>query len=100
MIGGYTGYVVGDYRTKVLCYADDVLVFIHDIQDLGRLKSVMNIYYNASDAKFNNDKVQTFPISGRDTWDYWEPLFSRLQIKHLFLVEDEIPLIYPGFPLI
>jgi hypothetical protein len=66
----FQGYIMGSQRTKVLRYADDALVFVHNIQDLTRLERYMALYYRASNAKFNNDnKVQAFSVSGRGTRD-------------------------------
>jgi hypothetical protein len=60
----------------------------------------MSRYCAASNAKFNNDKVQAFSVSGRDTWDVWQEPLSQAQITHLHSVEDDEPLTYLGFPLV
>lgn len=91
---------MGSERTKLLCYADDALVFVHDPHDFTRLQVHMNRYCSASNAKFNYEKVQAFSISGRDTWSSWEEPLSQANIKHLHSVEDDEPLIYLGFPLV
>lgn len=96
----FQGYLMGTQRTKVLCYADDALVFVHDSNDLSRLDDHMSLYCAASNAKFNNDKVQAFSVSGRDTWETWAEPLTRLHIQHLHSVEDDVPLIYLGYPLI
>ena len=96
----FQGYLMGTERTKLLCYADDALVFVHDSNDLARLQLHMNRYCGASNAKFNHDKVEAFSISGRDTWNIWEFPLSQINIKHLHSVEDDEPLIYLGFPLV
>lgn len=96
----FNGYLMGAQRTKVLCYADDALVFVHNSQDLAQLETYMNIYCSASNSKFNHDKVQAISVSGRDTWDTWEHDLTRLQITHLQSVEDNEALMYLGFPLI
>ena len=94
-------YTMGSQRTKVLRYVDDALVFVRNSQDLTRLERHMALYYRASNAKFNNDnKVQAFSVSGRDTWNKWNQELSRLQITHLYSVKDDESLIYLEFPLI
>ena len=86
--------------TKILCYADDALVFVHDRQDLRLLKSYMDIFCRASNARFNYSKVDAFSISGRDTSRFWNPYLQDMRIQHLHTVNDPAPLIYLGFPLI
>ena len=54
-------------RTKVLCYADDALVFVHKLGNLTRLQIHISRYYEALNAKFNYDKVEPFSVFGRDT---------------------------------
>ncbi|KAK4510370.1 Vacuolar protein sorting-associated protein 70 [Mucor velutinosus] len=96
----FHGYTMGTATTRLLCYADDALVFVHDAQDLSRLQLHMSRYCAASNAKFNCDKVQAFSVSGRDTWDIWQVPLSHAHITHLHSVEDDEPLIYLGFPLV
>jgi hypothetical protein len=96
----FHGYLMGAERTKVLCYADDAMVFAHDPSDLSRLQIHMARYCSASNAKFNYDKVDAFSVSGRDTWNIWEGSLSAANINHLHSVEDDEPLIYLGFPLV
>jgi hypothetical protein len=57
-------------NTKILCYADDALVLIHNIDDLSRLKTHMDVFCNASNSKFNFNKVKAFSLSGLNSWDY------------------------------
>ena len=96
----FQGYHMGSERTKLLCYADDALVFVHDPADLARLQLHMTRYCGASNAKFNHDKVEAFSVSGRDTWETWETHLAHVHITHLHSVEDDEPLIYLGFPLV
>ena len=96
----FQGYMMGNHRTKLLCYADDALVFVHNTQDLSRLETHMTNYCLASNAKFNNDKVQAFSVSGRNTWYKWNRHLPPMKITHIHSVEDEDPLTYLGFPLI
>ncbi|CEP08908.1 hypothetical protein, partial, partial [Parasitella parasitica] len=91
---------MGNSTTKVLCYADDALVFVHNVDDFYRVQLHMERYCAASNAKFNNSKVQAFSVSGRNIWDNWEEPLTGFHISHLHSAEDNEPLIYLGFPLI
>lgn len=95
----YQGYLFDILQTKVLCYSNDAFVFVHDYLDLSRLISTMELFYSASNAKFNNNKVEVFLISGRDTWDNWRFPLTRLQVRHLHSVDDTF-VIHPGSSLI
>ncbi|CEP12661.1 hypothetical protein [Parasitella parasitica] len=75
----FSEYVMGQEQTKILCYADDALVFVHNASDLG---------------------LQAFSVSGRYTWESWETVLTPMNIMHLHSVKDEDPLIYLGFPLV
>jgi hypothetical protein len=57
-------------NTKILCYADDARVLIHDGDDLSRLKNHMDVFCNSSNTKFNFNKVEAFSLSGLNIWDY------------------------------
>ncbi|KAK4522014.1 uncharacterized protein ATC70_004553 [Mucor velutinosus] len=96
----FQGYLMESERTKLLCYADDVLVFVHDRTDLDRLQIRMSRYCGASNAKFNHNKVEAFSVYGRDTWDLWKDSLAEIHINHLHSVEDDVPLIYLGYPLV
>ncbi|CEP09945.1 hypothetical protein [Parasitella parasitica] len=78
----FSGYVMGQERTKILCYADDALVFVHDASDLGRLQVHMDRYRAASNARFHHSKE------------------APMNIIHIHLVKEEDPLIYLDFPLV
>lgn len=57
---------------KILRYANDALVFVHDRQDLRLLsRSYIDLFCRASNARFNYTKVEAFSISGRDTTSFW-----------------------------
>ncbi|CEP13066.1 hypothetical protein, partial, partial [Parasitella parasitica] len=86
--------------TKILCYADDALVFVHDKQDLRLLAYYMDLFCRASNARFNYSKVEAFSISGRDTRSFWSRSLAAMNINHLQISTDPHPLIYLGFPLI
>jgi hypothetical protein len=55
-------------NTKILCYADDALVLVYDEDDLARLKIHMEVFCNASNFKFNFNKVEAFSRSDLNTW--------------------------------
>ncbi|KAK4512395.1 uncharacterized protein ATC70_003094 [Mucor velutinosus] len=83
----FQGYLMGPERIKVLCYADDALVFVHNPGDLSRIQLHMSRYCGASNAKFNYDKVEAFSVSGRDTCDLWEGPLSAANFKRLHLLK-------------
>jgi hypothetical protein len=58
--------------TKLLCYADDALVLIHNPADLRCLKEHMNLFCSASNACFNYNKTEAFSLSGSPIWSFWE----------------------------
>lgn len=87
-------------NTKILCYADDALVLVHDIEDLSRLNHHMDVFCNASNAKFNFNKVEAFSLSGQNTWDYWSGPLMEMNITKLVTEDDPNPVIYLGFPMI
>jgi hypothetical protein len=93
----------GDHPTSTstkLCYADDVLVLIHNPADLRYLKEHMDLFYSASDTRFNYNKTKAFSLSGRPIWSYWENDLQSIDITKLHSSEDTSPIIYLGFPLI
>jgi hypothetical protein len=57
-------------RTKILCYADDALVFFHSPNDLIRLQSHLTTFSSASNAKINYSKVEAISLSGENLWNY------------------------------
>ncbi|KAG1123853.1 hypothetical protein G6F42_010167 [Rhizopus arrhizus] len=91
---------VPSLQTKVLAYADDALVFVHDRADLRLLRYYMGLFCRASNAKFNYNKVEAFSLSGRDSWHYWQHPLEEMHIHKLHTRHDEAPIVYLGFPLI
>jgi hypothetical protein len=83
--------------TKILCYTNDALVLVHDVDELYRLKSHMGLFCNASNATFNYNKVDTFSLSGLNTWEYWHRPLSSMNIDRLTSEDDPTPIIYLGF---
>lgn len=57
-------------KSRVLCYADDTLVLVHDEVDLSRLFTCMDLFFRASNAKFNYSKAEAFSLSGLNTWSF------------------------------
>ncbi|CEP08031.1 hypothetical protein [Parasitella parasitica] len=86
--------------TKILCYADDALVFTHDKQDLRLLKYYMDLFCRASNAQFNYSKVDAFSLFGRNTRGFWKSSLSNMKINHLHTADDAQPLNDLGFNLI
>jgi endonuclease/exonuclease/phosphatase family metal-dependent hydrolase len=86
--------------TKVLAYADDALVFVHNRADLRLLRYYMGLFRRASNAKFNYNKVEAFSLSGRDTWAFWQQSLEEMLITKLTTKKDTNPIVYLGFPLI
>lgn len=87
-------------NTKILCYADDALVLVKDKEDLERLSNHMDTFCEASNAKFNFDKIEAFSLSGDNVWDYWQQPLELLKIDKLICADDPDPIIYLGFPMI
>ncbi|CEP09836.1 hypothetical protein, partial, partial [Parasitella parasitica] len=107
----FAGYTLGSHQdssthpvpsvnTKLLCYADDALVFINNRNDLRLLDYYMDLFCRASNAKFNYNKVEAFSLSGRDHWPFWQRQLEAMHIHHLHSRKDDLPLIYLGFPLV
>lgn len=95
-----TPATISPINTKLLCYADDALVFVHDQQDLRLLSYYMDLFCRASNARFNYTKVEAFSVSGRDTSRFWHRPLTNMNIHHLHTAKDATPIIYLGFPLI
>ncbi|KAI9361390.1 hypothetical protein BD770DRAFT_310425, partial [Pilaira anomala] len=83
-----------------LCYADDALVLLHDTDDLARLSIHMDLFCQASNAKFNFNKIEAFTLSGHNSWNYWQQALEALQIHKLVSATDPEPVIYLGLPMI
>jgi hypothetical protein len=95
----------GDHLTSIsvilLCYADDVLVLIHNPADLRCLKEHMDLFCSApSNTRFNFNKTEAISLSGRPIWSYWENDLRSIGITKLHSSENTSPIIYLGFPLI
>ena len=88
------------YSTKILCYTDDALVFVQNWNDLHRLEYHLEIYCKASNAKINYNKVEAISLSGKNTGNYWINALTDIKITKFTTVDDTVPVIYLGFPLI
>ncbi|GAN11795.1 hypothetical protein MAM1_0979d11396 [Mucor ambiguus] len=84
--------------TKILCYTDDALVFVHDKQDLRLLKYYMDLFCRTSNARFNYSKVDAFSLSGRDNRGYWSRSLDDMKIYHLHYSFGPQPSHLPRFP--
>ncbi|KAG0981226.1 hypothetical protein G6F26_011621 [Rhizopus arrhizus] len=87
-------------NVKILCYADDTLVFIKNLQDLSRLKHHIEVYSRSSNARINYNKVETISLSGRDHSSYWGRDLTDMNIPRIHLPTNPDPIVYLGFPLI
>ncbi|CEP18069.1 hypothetical protein [Parasitella parasitica] len=58
---------------KLLCYADDTLVFLQDEMDLHRMVLYLRLYSAASNAQINYHKVQAVFLPGKNQDEYWLP---------------------------
>jgi hypothetical protein len=92
----YYQFLIQPSILKILCYADDTLVFIQSITDLNRLQLHIHTYCEASNAKINFDKVQALSLSGKNTWNYWGLALTAINISTLHYEDDPSPLIYLG----
>ncbi|KAG0860955.1 hypothetical protein G6F17_000531 [Rhizopus arrhizus] len=87
-------------NVKILCYADDTLVFIKNLQDFSRLKHHIEVYSRSSNARINYNKLETISLSGRDHSSYWERDLTDMNIPRIHLPTNPDPIVYLGFPLI
>jgi hypothetical protein len=69
---------------KLLCYADDTLLFVKDSQDLARMAVHLNNYSLASNAKINFHKIRALSLSGNNMDSYWLPLLASFEIHKIW----------------
>jgi hypothetical protein len=50
-VNNHVGTLNDSNNTKILCYADDALVLVLDVEDLSRLKQHVDVFCRASNAK-------------------------------------------------
>ncbi|KAI8635767.1 hypothetical protein BD408DRAFT_356959, partial [Parasitella parasitica] len=84
---------------KLLCYADNTLVFLWDAVDRDRTVLYLRLYIAASNAHINFHKFQAMSLSGKGHDDYWLPRLTALDIKKVWNSHDPDPVIYLGYPL-
>lgn len=85
---------------KLLCYADDTLLFLKDSNDLARMTEHLTMYSAASNARINYHKVQAVSLSGINQDAYWLPLLRVHNIQKVWCSTDPEPVIYLGYPLL
>lgn len=83
---------------KVIAYADEVFVFLHDPADVIRLLHHVRTYEAASNARFNTDKTQAIVLSG-SIHSTWPPALAEAGITTCDDRTCPTPVIYLGFPL-
>jgi hypothetical protein len=86
--------------TKLICYADDLLVFLKNQAEFIRLQFFLDHYSKASNAKINMNKVEAISLSGRNIDQHWKELLQQNGINNIHTKEDTSPVIYLGFPLV
>ncbi|KAG0169397.1 hypothetical protein DFQ29_009697, partial [Apophysomyces sp. BC1021] len=85
---------------KFLAYAGDVIVFLQNISDLGRLHHLFETYSKASNAKLNYHKTQAISLSGMVPSPDWNTSLSRYDIQQRHDCRAPQALVYLGFPLV
>jgi hypothetical protein len=86
---------------KLLCYADDLLVFLMTHAEFDRLNLLLDHYSKASNAKINMNKVKALSLSGQDINLYWKDRLDSTGIKNTVICKDDsTPVTYLGFPLL
>ncbi|EIE86810.1 hypothetical protein RO3G_11521 [Rhizopus delemar RA 99-880] len=83
---------------KVLAYADDLLIYLKNAEDLAEVQQLIQCYNQASNAKMNYDKTVAFSVSGRPH-PHWLPALQEHGITKWHDRNDSEPLIYLGYPL-
>ena len=83
---------------KVLAYADDLLIYLKNVEDLAEVQQLIRCYNQASNAKMNYDKTVAFSVSGR-AHPHWLPALHEHGITKWHDRNDSEPLIYLGYPL-
>ncbi|KAG1049004.1 hypothetical protein G6F43_008643 [Rhizopus delemar] len=71
--------------TKILCYADDTLVFLNNPQVIQRLRFHLDMLSLASNARINYHKVESIFMFDRDHSRYWVGSLAELEILSIYL---------------
>ncbi|CEP10963.1 hypothetical protein [Parasitella parasitica] len=85
---------------KLLSYADDTLLFLHDVADLQVVAAHLQNYSLASNAQINFHKTCAISLSGHDIAPHWLTAMQQFDITHIWSVADEEAIRYLGHPLI
>ena len=85
-------------QLKILAYADDCFVFIHNLHDLQRTMLHIETYSLASNATINKDKTHAISLSGSPSSSLRTHLESQ-GIRSWFDQTSEQALVYLGYPL-
>lgn len=86
--------------TKILCYADDTLVFLNNPQVIQRLRFHLDMLSLASNARINYHKVESIFMFDRDHSRYWVGSLAELEILSIYLPSNPQSVLYLGFLLI
>jgi hypothetical protein len=87
-------------NTKILCYADDALVFLQDVDDLSRLKIHRRRFAMRLMLQFNFNKIEAFSLSGINIWSCCSTPLTNMSINKLVTVEVPNPITYLRLPVI
>lgn len=83
---------------KILAYADDTLVFVHNSQDFQLLQQHIHTYMLASNALLNYNKTTAISLSGKPH-PTWQSLLTQLNITTWHDRTSPLPVTYLGYPI-
>lgn len=92
--------ILRSVTTKILCYADDTLVFLNNPQVIQRLRFHLDMLSLASNARINYHKVESIFMFDRDHSRYWVGSLAELEILSIYLPSNPQSVLYLGFLLI
>lgn len=85
---------------KLLSYADDTLLFLHDVHDLEFAAVHLAHYSAAPNAQINFHKTRAISLSGLGISSRWLTALYRFDISHIWTAVDNGAIIYLGYPLV
>ncbi|KAK4513718.1 uncharacterized protein ATC70_005723 [Mucor velutinosus] len=89
---------ISPLAVKILTYADDTLMYLHDTHDFHRLQSAISVYMKASNALLNYHKSIATSLSGKPSAT-WQALMTSHGITAWHDRTSATPLIYLGYPI-
>jgi hypothetical protein len=87
------------YNVKTLAYADDVCAILHNQDDYNRLQSHLNQFSKASNAKFNQSKIEAFSLNGNQD-EGWKTFLQQYNISNYHTNRSPEPFRYLGFYMV